>query len=208
MNENFRRRVFTPLLMPVTILGVILLFGIALSRILLAVPESMSVLIATVVAAYVLLMAFVVERNRSISGSALAVGLVLGLAGLVGAGSLAASAGIREIHHGEEEGEGEAGGGGGEIPPDALVWTVETQNLEFTDAPATAPAGPVTIAIDNQVAIPHNVVFEDYEGDRVLAEATSGTDFSTAEVPPGTYVYYCSVPGHRPAGMEGDITFE
>ena len=208
MNENFRRRVFTPLLMPVTILGVILLFGIALSRILLAVPESMSVLIAAVVAAYVLLMAFVVERNRSISGSALAVGLVLGLAGLVGAGALAASAGIREIHHGEEE-EGEGGGGAvTEVPEGALLWTSETTDLEFTQAPDSATAGPVTIAIENEVAIPHNVAFEDFQGGQPLVEATSGIDAADYEIPAGTYIYFCSVPGHREAGMEGEITFE
>jgi plastocyanin len=154
-------------------------------------------------------MAFVVERNRSITAPALAVGLVLGMLGIVGAGALSASAGIREFHHEGEEGEGGAGEeGGGEIPADALVWTVETTDLAYTDAPSSAPAGPAVIAIDNQVGVPHNVVFEGFEGERVLAEATGGTDFSSTEVPAGTYTYYCSVPGHRAAGMEGEITFE
>lgn len=207
MNENFRRRVFTPLVMPVTIIGAILLFGLSMGRVLLAVPESLAVLIAVVMAGYVLLMAFIVERNRSITAPALAVGLVLGMLGVAGAGALAASAGIREIHHGEGEGEAE-GGGGGEIPADALVWTTETTDLAYTQAPPSGTAGPVTIAIDNPTAIPHNVVFEGFEGDRVLAEATSGSDFSSAEVPADTYTYYCSIPGHREAGMEGEITFQ
>jgi plastocyanin len=210
MNESFRRRVFTPLLMPLTIVGLILLFGISVSRVLLAVPESMSVIIATVLAAYVLLMAFVVERNRGIAAPALAVGLVVGLLGVTGAGALAASAGIREIHH-EEEGEGGEGGEGAavaEVPADAVVWTTESTNIEYTDAPASFPAGEVTIAIDNPTGVPHNVVLEGFQDDAAIVEATSGIDVATLEVPAGTYTYYCSITGHRAAGMEGEVTVE
>jgi plastocyanin len=211
MNDSFRRRVFTPLLMPLTILGLLLLFGMSLSRVLLAVPEAISVAVAVGVASYVLLMAFVVERNRSITAPAVAAGLVLGLLGVVGAGALAASAGVRELHHeGDAAGgaEGEGGSNAVEIGPDALVWTTESTDLVFTDAPDQATAGTVTIALVNPTGVAHNVVFEDFQGDQPLAEATSGEDATEVEVPPGEYVYYCSVPGHRPAGMEGTITFE
>ncbi len=206
MNENFRRRVFTPLVMPVTILGVILLFGMSLSRILLAVSETMSVLIAVLVATYALVAAFVVERNRNISAPALAVGLTLGLLGLVGAGALAASAGIRELHEEGEGGEGEAVVT--EVPAGALAWVVTGTELVYNEAPPSGTAGEVTLALDNQAGLPHNVVFEGFQGEQVLVDATSGVDAATLEVPAGTYTYYCSIPGHRAAGMEGEITFQ
>jgi len=33
-----------------------------------------------------------------------------------------------------------------------------------------------------------------------------GTNHREVELPAGTYVYYCAVPGHREAGMEGLLT--
>lgn len=206
MNENFRRRVFTPILMPITILGAILLFAVSLSRVLLAVPEAVSVIVAVGVAGYVLLMAFLVERQRSISAPAVAVALSVGFLGVVGAGGVAASVGIREIHH-EEEGEGAEGEAGvTEIPEGALVWESADAEFVYTAAPAEGTAGEVTLALDNPTAQNHNVVFEGFNGDAVLVEAASGIDAATLEIPAGTYTYFCDVAGHRAAGMEGEIT--
>ena len=223
MNETFRRRVFTPFVMPLTIAGGILVFAYALSRVLLAVPEFLSTVIAVVVAAYILIVATMAGQRRSISGRALGMGLVLGFAGLVVAGAVAGAAGIRELEEDEEVAGGEGGAGaddeaGGEevsagagaedVPEDAVVWESE-EGLAFTDAPETMPAGPTTIALVNASGIPHNVVFEGFEGDQPLVEvAGDGVDIGTVDIPAGTYTYYCSVPGHRPAGMEGEITVE
>ena len=206
MNETFRRRVFTPIVMPITILGGILLFAWSLSRILLAVPASISVLVAVLAAAYVLVIAFVVERSRNISAPAMAVGIAVGMLGLVGAGGVAAGVGVREIHH-HEEGEGEEGDGAlAEIPADALVFETAAA-LEYTAAPAEAAAGEVTIGLDNPTGQVHNVIIEGFEGDAELVNATNGIDATSITIEPGTYTYYCSIAGHRAAGMEGDITF-
>ncbi|CAN5330244.1 hypothetical protein BH23ACT9_BH23ACT9_34430 [soil metagenome] len=205
MNENFRRRVFVPLVMPLTITGAILLFAFSLARVLLAVPEAISVLVAVVVAGYVLLMAFLVEKNRSITAPAVAVALSVGFLGIVGAGGVAASVGVREIHHEDEEGgEGEEVA---EIPEGALVWE-SNQNLAFLSSPPGGTAGENVLAITNSSGVPHNVVFEGFQGDAELVEAVAGDDFATYDIPPGTYTYYCSITGHRGAGMEGQITFE
>lgn len=207
MNENFRRRVFTPLVMPITIVGGILLFAWSLSRILLAVPESVSVLVAVAAAAYVLVVAFVVERARNMTAPALAVGMTVAMLGVVGAGAVAASVGTREIHP-EEEGEGGGGEELTEIPEGALVWESYEQALVYTDAPDTGPAGENVIGIDNPTGQVHNVVIEGFQNDAVLVEAANGIDVGTITIDAGDYVYYCSIPGHRQAGMEGDITFQ
>ena len=200
MNESFRRRVFTPLVMPLTLLGAVLIFALATGRILLAVSKTNSVLVAVLLAAYIMVVAFVVERAENLSAPAIATGLVLGFVGIVGGGALAAQAGIRPI---EEHGaEGEEGGGEAvvaEIPEGALTWVTDSTNLEYTDAPGSGTAGTATLAIDNPTGTEHNVVIEGFQNDAVLVEATNGIDAAELEIEAGTYTYYCSIAGHRTA---------
>ena len=47
------------------------------------------------------------------------------------------------------------------------------------------------------------------EGSKVLGATptfTGGTKAVTLKLKPGKYTFYCSVPGHRQAGMEGTLT--
>ena len=37
-------------------------------------------------------------------------------------------------------------------------------------------------------------------------QCDGGTKTLTMTLAPGTYTYYCSVPGHRQAGMQGTLT--
>jgi plastocyanin len=79
--------------------------------------------------------------------------------------------------------------------------------LAFDTTMLAAKAGKVTIDFKNPSAIPHNVVIEqegkELAGFEPIAE---GEESETAELKPGTYTFYCSVPGHREAGMEGTLT--
>ncbi|MGN6201895.1 MAG: plastocyanin/azurin family copper-binding protein [Solirubrobacterales bacterium] len=81
-------------------------------------------------------------------------------------------------------------------------------NLAFTSDKATAKAGDVTINFTNSSPVPHDVHIEsdngeDLGGTEVIQE---GSDSGEVELKPGTYTFYCSVPGHRQAGMEGTLT--
>lgn len=107
----------------------------------------------------------------------------------------------------EAEGEKEAEGG------KAGAATVDFEadpsgNLAFTTDEATSKAGKVTVNFTNQSAVPHDVALEDEAGEQIAATETvaEGTDSTTAELKPGKYTFYCTVPGHRQAGMEGTLT--
>ncbi|MGI8876596.1 MAG: cupredoxin domain-containing protein [Egibacteraceae bacterium] len=215
MENHFRRNVLTPILMLVGLVVGVAIVAISISRVLLTVPEMVATFTALALAAYVLAIAVLVGARPRISSNALGVGLVIGLIALMSAGVIAAQAGMRDLHEGEtaegeaaggEGGEAEGGGGGQvveEIPEGAATW-VSVDN-EFTAAPESIPAGEATIALDNQGNLLHTLVFE---GADVFVEADAGAQAATTvTLEPGTYTFFCDVPGHR-ATMEGEVTVE
>lgn len=207
MNSDFRTRVLLPLLLPPLLVAGFIGYAFALSRVLLAVPQAGSNMIALFIAAYMLGVGGLVSARSRISSKALGVALTVGLLAVGVSGILAAQAGMRNFHEeaeGEHAAEGEEPAAAAALPEGALVWV--TKDIEFADAPATIPAGEAVLAIDNQGGIAHNVTFE---GADVVIEAEGGkTASDTFTLEPGTYTYFCSVPGHREAGMEGSVTVE
>ena len=79
--------------------------------------------------------------------------------------------------------------------------------LSFDTQTLKAPAGQVTIEMENPSSVPHNVSIDgrgvDEEGRTV---EQGGTSTVTADLRPGEYDFYCSVSGHREGGMEGRLT--
>jgi plastocyanin len=75
--------------------------------------------------------------------------------------------------------------------------------LLFTAAKATAKAGKITIKFDNTSGVPHNLAID---GKGKTPIEPKGTKSFTANFAPGTYTYYCQVPGHEQAGMKGTLT--
>jgi plastocyanin len=81
--------------------------------------------------------------------------------------------------------------------------------LAYVEAPESAKAGEATVEFDNPSSTPHDVVLE--EGGSEIARTdviTDSTATATAELEPGTVTYFCSVSGHREAGMEGTFDVE
>jgi plastocyanin len=97
-----------------------------------------------------------------------------------------------------------AGGGGETVTFEADP----SGQLAFTQSDVSAKAGNDTIEFDNPSSTGHDVVIEDESGNEVAKTdvITDSTATTTADLKPGTYTFYCSVPGHREAGMEGTLT--
>jgi uncharacterized cupredoxin-like copper-binding protein len=81
--------------------------------------------------------------------------------------------------------------------------------LRFTAKDLSAKAGTVTTTFANSSPLPHNLTIA--QGTTVLAATPTfqgGAKTLTLKLAPGTYTFYCSVPGHRAAGMEGKLTVQ
>ncbi len=78
-------------------------------------------------------------------------------------------------------------------------------DIDFASAPEELPAGPVEITIDNQGSAQHNVTIPDVQAEPIVEAAGGETVSDTVEMEPGTYEYFCSVPGHETL-MNGEVT--
>ena len=99
------------------------------------------------------------------------------------------------------------GGSGGQAL--SLAANPEGQ-LKFDTTSLTAKAGNVSISFTNSASIEHNVTVASSSGAVVGSTPTfsGGTKTLSLNLKPGTYKFYCSVPGHRMAGMEGTLTVQ
>jgi plastocyanin len=80
--------------------------------------------------------------------------------------------------------------------------------LEYNTKSLSAKAGKVSVDFTNSSSLPHNVTVESSGGEQVGATPTfsGGSKSVSVNLKPGTYKFFCSVPGHRQAGMEGTLT--
>ncbi|HEY1286097.1 MAG TPA: plastocyanin/azurin family copper-binding protein [Solirubrobacterales bacterium] len=108
-------------------------------------------------------------------------------------------------------GEAESGGGSEEAGGSTVAFEADPGGgIAYTSDTATAKAGKVTVNFNNPQALEHDVAIEDSSGQTIgqTELVTEGSDSTTVDLKPGTYTFYCTVPGHREAGMEGTLTVE
>jgi plastocyanin len=94
-------------------------------------------------------------------------------------------------------------GGGGET----LKLAADKSALKFDKTSLTAKAGKVTLEMENPSQLPHAVAIKgngvDVDGKTV---GNGETSTASTDLKPGTYTFYCPVPGHEAAGMKGTLT--
>lgn len=136
--------------------------------------------------------------------------------------ALAACGGDDEEEPAAESATEDTGGGGG-----GATVSVEADpggQLAYVQKSLSGSAGEITFEFGNPSSTEHDFCVEDSgetaaSGEAILASHTSGgigcTDVITGEtttltedLDAGEYDFYCSVSGHREAGMEGTLTVE
>jgi plastocyanin len=138
--------------------------------------------------------------------SLVAVALTLGLAACGGSSSSSTSSPSAPAPSSSSTSSSASGtSGGGSTIKDAAD---PSGQLKFTSSTLTASAGKATIDFTNSSSVAHNMTIVDSSGKQVGATPTftGGTKSFTADLKPGKYTFFCSVPGHRQAGMQGTLT--
>ena len=88
------------------------------------------------------------------------------------------------------------------------VVTIEAREFGFSPAAVTIPAsGATRIVVRDAGRIVHNVTIDALDVQVVVSPGGSG-EVTLVDPAPGTYPFYCSVSGHKEAGMAGTLTVE
>jgi uncharacterized cupredoxin-like copper-binding protein len=79
--------------------------------------------------------------------------------------------------------------------------------LKFNTTTLSAEAGMVTITMHNPAPLQHGIAVEgngvDKDG-KIVGQG--GTSVLALQLKAGKYTFYCPVPGHKQAGMQGTLT--
>ncbi|HEY3726574.1 MAG TPA: plastocyanin/azurin family copper-binding protein [Solirubrobacteraceae bacterium] len=97
-----------------------------------------------------------------------------------------------------------SGGGGG-----LSIAADPSGQLKFTKSSLTAKAGTVKIDFTNMSPTGHNITIQSGTSGPVIGATPTfmgGSKTLTVKLKPGKYTFFCSVPGHRQAGMQGTLT--
>ena len=192
-------RYIVPLVLPIAILIGLAMFVINMSRIFLAGHGNSAVIIGTLITVSILLGAAMLSAAPKLRSSSLALVTV----GFVGSIVLAGWLSLGSAAEKEEE--------GGALPPEGGALSevqFSTVNLTFVPNSADATTGIHTVTLTSGGGT-HTLAFVDPEVsfEEVKVDATGDTAsaraFFAAE---GDYQFFCTIPGHREAGMEGVIS--
>jgi plastocyanin len=92
-------------------------------------------------------------------------------------------------------------------PGGTLKLAADPTQIAYDKTALSSKPGKVTIDFDNPSQVSHDVAIA--KGSTEIAKsdliASSSTSVS-ADLAPGKYVFFCTVPGHREAGMQGTLT--
>ena len=84
--------------------------------------------------------------------------------------------------------------------------TVEAHDVFFTPKSVKAPAGKLKIDYVEKGSQDHTLVIEGVNGFKLAVGSSKKSDSGTVDLAPGSYTFFCSIPGHRAQGMQGTIT--
>jgi len=197
--DTFRTRLLTPILLPLASIFVVVLVALNISRLFLAGGEEQApaVIIATVITVGILVVASALSAARHVRTSSLVLMMSLVLV-------LIFSAGLITFGSGEEKKE--ATGSAAPTGPAVTSFKVDAlPSLAFQASQFDTVAGINEIEYVDKGGT-HTLVFSDPTLDYFLLAVPAGPTKGKVLLEAGKdYDIYCTIPGHREAGMEAVV---
>lgn len=131
--------------------------------------------------------------------------LALGVAACGGSSSSSSSSSAPASSASSSASAAPAAGGSGSL---SLAADPSGQ-LKYNKKTLSAKAGKVSIDFTNMAPENHNMTIQKGTSGAVVGATPTfmgGSKTLTVNLKPGTYTFYCSVPGHRAGGMVGTLT--
>jgi len=97
-------------------------------------------------------------------------------------------------------------GGGSTTATTVLNVQASASELAYVPNTLSAPAGRIMIRMTNPSQLQHSIALAVSGVQPGAVVGNGGVSEVVATVTPGTYTFYCTVPGHRQAGMTGTLT--
>ncbi len=199
--EQRKSRLWLPFLIPVGAVAVVAFFTLNISRIFLAASEqdaNWSVVIGVGITLAILIGATVIAAIPTIRTTSLVVGMTGVALVVLFAGSLVLGASLPKS---------EANAGYVQ-PTGAAINTLEVEaypELKFQATKFDVPAGINLIKYIDKGGV-HTLVFDKNAVPGFELQVPTGLSAAKVDLKEGTtYTIYCTIPGHRAAGMEADI---
>jgi plastocyanin len=79
---------------------------------------------------------------------------------------------------------------------------VQSGDLFFKPTSLETSSGTITVNLENVGSLIHTLRVDGEKGFKLSVPTKGDTDTGEIRLPPGEYVLYCDIPGHRQANME------
>jgi plastocyanin len=194
-------RYLVPLVLPIVVVVGLVVYVLNLSRVFLSGHGHIPTIVGSTITVAILLGATVLSNSARLRSTSIALMTTLFALVIFTSGWLV-------LGHSQLQGEGATplsaqGAFSGKLEMSALA------ALKFDPNGLTAKTGISLVTLTDDAAGPHTLDFDDTKTLFAGLAVNSAGEKSSSRIffgEPGTYTFFCAIPGHRAAGMQGTVT--
>jgi plastocyanin len=195
-------RYLLPLVLPIVVVVGLVVYVLNLSRVFLSAHGHIPVVVGSIITVAILLGATVLSNASRLRSTSIV--LMTTLFALV-----IFSSGWLVLGHSQEQGEGSTPLSAEGPAPSGKLDLSALAALKFDPDSLTAKTGVSLVTLTDDATGPHTLDFDDTKTLFAGLAVNGAGEKSSSRIffgEPGKYTFFCAIPGHRTAGMQGTVT--